>query len=208
MESDMINSFKNVYENKVWGNDVVDGYDGSSGGGSTLEYNINTYVPFIKKFINDNGIQSVCDLGCGSFICGKAIYDDMDNIRYTGYDTYEGVIYKNKNSSEYPNDKYEFIFSDFYGEKENIKSADLCIIKDVLQHWPLSYITNFMDYLVGSKKFKYILVCNCTKDAVENSDISIGDFRPLSFDLEPMKKYSFEKVYTWDTKEIGVVKNM
>jgi FkbM family methyltransferase len=203
--NDMVNSFKNVYETKLWGDDTSDGYNGSSGGGSTLEYNINTYVPFLKNFIKEKNIKSVCDLGCGSFICGKAIYDDIENIKYTGYDIYEGVINKHNNSGEYSKDKYEFIFSDFYGEKENIKSADLCIIKDVIQHWPLSHITNFMDYLVGSNKFKYILVCNCTRDAVENSDISIGDFRPLSFDLEPMKKYGFEKVYAWDTKEIGLI---
>lgn len=202
METDMISNFKNVYENGTWGNDTSQGYKGSSGSGSELEYNQNTYIPFLKKFIKDHDIHSVVDLGCGSFKCGKAIYDDLDGVMYTGYDAYEGVIQSHKQT--YP--EYEFIFSDFYSEKENIKSADLCIIKDVIQHWPLENIRTFMDYIVESKKFKYLLVCNCTKDAVENSDISIGEFRSLSFDLEPMKKYGFEKVYAWDTKEVGVIK--
>ena len=42
-------------------------YNGSSGGGSDLDYNKDTYVPFLKKFIVDNNIKNIVDLGCGDF---------------------------------------------------------------------------------------------------------------------------------------------
>jgi hypothetical protein len=45
--------------------------------------------------INDNNIKNIVDLGCGDFICGKIIYDDLD-ILYTGYDTYKKVVDSNK----------------------------------------------------------------------------------------------------------------
>ena len=79
--------FTNVYENKLWGdNNNNTEYKGSSGSGSDINYNINTFVPFLKQFIVDNNIKNVVDLGCGDFRCGKLIYDDLD-ILYTGYDT-------------------------------------------------------------------------------------------------------------------------
>jgi len=83
--------FTNIYENKFWGDNNNINYNGSSGGGSEINYNKDSYVPFLKKFITDNNIKTIIDLGCGDFRCGKLIYDDLD-ISYTGYDTYKKVI--------------------------------------------------------------------------------------------------------------------
>jgi hypothetical protein len=80
--------FTNIYECKSWGDNNIDEYSGSSGAGSGINYNNDTYVPFLKKFIIDNNIKNIIDFGCGDFICGNLIYDDLD-ILYTGYDTYK-----------------------------------------------------------------------------------------------------------------------
>ena len=88
--------FTNIYERCVWGNNGARLYNGSSGGGSDVEFNLNTYIPFLKKFIRDNKIETICDLGCGDFRCGKIIYNDLD-ITYTGYDAYKKVIDYNSN---------------------------------------------------------------------------------------------------------------
>ena len=96
--------FTNVYENKVWGNSnngTIE-YSGSSGGGSEIDYNKDSYVPFLKQFILAHNIKTVVDLG-GDFKCGKLIYDDLD-ISYTGYDTYKKVI--EYNSKQYLQPKY------------------------------------------------------------------------------------------------------
>jgi hypothetical protein len=75
--------FTYIYENKIWG--------GTSGDGSTIEYNISDYIPFLKNFIIDNNIKTVVDIGCGDFQCGEQIYNELD-ILYTGYEAYLKLI--------------------------------------------------------------------------------------------------------------------
>jgi hypothetical protein len=194
--------FTNVYENNLWGNNNITEYNGSSGGGSSLNFNKYTYVPFLKKFITDNNIKNIVDFGCGDFICGKIIYGDLD-ILYTGYDTYKKVI--DYNSKQYSLPKYSFIHLDFCNNKENIINGDLCILKDVIQHWSLNDIYTFLDYLVESKKFKYILICNCCNQKQDNTDIKNGEWRALSCDYLPLKKYNPIKLYNYHSKEVSVI---
>lgn len=191
--------FTYLYENNIWGDNKIDEYNGSSGSGSSIEYNNNTYIPFLKKFIIDNNIKSVVDLGCGDFLCGKLIYDDLD-ILYTGYDTYKKIIDYNitYNSST----KYSFIHLDFCNNKENIIEGDLFILKDVIQHWSSNSIYNFIDYLIEFKNYKYILICNDYKQLEDNVDTVDGGYRALNYEYLPLKKYNLTKIFTYNDKEI------
>jgi hypothetical protein len=197
--------FTEVYENKLWGDNKDKQYSGSSGDGSSIEYNIKSYIPFLRKFINLNGIKSVVDLGCGDFRCGPIIYGDLEDVSYTGYDAYIKVVDNNKNIFE-GNNNFNFVHLDFFSRKEEIIGGDLCIIKDVIQHWSLKNIHTFLEYLVASKKFKYILLCNCCNQTQDNIDIPDGGFRPLSSKLYPLKKYNFLTQYKYDTKEVCGIK--
>ena len=194
--------FTNVYENKTWGDNECDIYKGSSGPGSDLNYNKDTYIPYLKNFILKTNIKNIVDLGCGDFICGKLIYDDLD-VLYTGYDTYKKVVEYNLKQNLLP--KYFFIHLDFFNNKERIINGDLCILKDVIQHWSLENINTFLDYLVEKKIFKYIIICNCSYQDKDNTEISNGDFRPLSCDYLPLKKYNPIKLYNYYTKEISII---
>lgn len=196
--------FTHIYEKSIWGTNYNNYYKGSSGYGSSINYNKDTYIPFLKKFIIENDIKTIVDLGCGDFICGPYIYSDLSDIKYKGYDTYKKII--EFNSTQYPKSKFEFIHLDFYNKKEEIEEGDLCILKDVLQHWPLEYIYNFLDYLVKSKKFKKILICNCSINQTEdNTDINIGNWRHLNSNYLPLKKYKAKKIYEYDTKEVSII---
>jgi len=193
--------FTNVYENKKWSDNNNAEYTGGSGSGSDIDYNKDSYVPFLKKFITDNNIKTVVDLGCGDFKCGKLIYEDLD-VSYTGYDAYAKIInYNSKQHSE----KYSFVHLDFYNNKEQIVNGDLCILKDVIQHWSLDNIYHFLDYLVENKKFTYILVCNCSYQTQHDTDIQIGEFRALSCEYLPLKKYNPTKLYNYNTKEVSMI---
>ena len=194
--------FTNVYENNIWGNNNNTEYNGSSGGGSDIDYNKDNYVLFLKKFITDNNIKNIVDLGCGDFRCGKLIYDDLD-ILYTGYDAYKKVI--DYNLKQHSSTKYTFNHLDFCNNKENIINGELCILKDVIQHWSVDNIYTFLDYLVEGKKFKYILICNCCYQTQDNTDIRNGEFRPLSCDYLPLKKYSPTKLYKYESKEVSII---
>jgi hypothetical protein len=182
--------FSCIYENKLWGDDGNGAYNGSSGEGSTIENNIHTWVPFLKKFIKDNNVQSVTDLGCGSFIFGRYIYDDLD-IKYHGYDGYE------KFEKVYTDTKYVFTCMDFCKNKEDIDGADLCILKDVICHWSVKDINCLLDYLMNAGKFKYILICNGSSQVIDNHDILTGQWRALRAEMLPLKKYTPEILYTY-----------
>jgi hypothetical protein len=195
--------FTSVYERSLWGNNYIDEYSGSSGLGSEIEYNAYHYVPFLKKFITDNDIKSIVDLGCGDFKCGKMIYDDLD-VLYTGYDAYKKII--DYNSSQYSLPKYSFTHLDFCNNKENIIHGELCILKDVIQHWSLDNIYTFLDYLIEKKIFKYILICNCCYQIKDNTDIPDGYFRQLSCEYFPLKKYNPVKLYNYHSKEVCLIK--
>lgn len=194
--------FTNIYESNHWGNNGISAYSGSSGDGSNIDYNSTTYVPFLKKFITDNNIKTVVDLGCGDFRCGNIIYGDLD-VSYTGYDTYKKVVDYNLTKFQFP--KYSFVHLDFCNNKESIVSGDMCILKDVIQHWELNDIYTFLDYLVDVKKFKYILICNCCRQSQHDTNIRIGECRELSCDFFPLKKYNPLKLYNYRTKEVSVI---
>jgi len=200
----MENIFTSIYENKIWGNNDNPEYNGSSGEGSGVDVNKDTYVPFLKNFIVENNIKSVVDLGCGDFRCGKLIYDDLD-VSYTGYDAYAKVV--EYNASQHSKPKYSFHHLDFCKNVSKIQSADMCILKDVIQHWSLIDIYNFLDYLtMTNKKFKYILICNCCDQRRNNTEITNGDFRPLCHKFLPLKRYNPIHLYNYHTKEVCVIK--
>lgn len=190
--------FTMVYERQMWGDNGDSRYKGSSGSGSSIENN-KEYIPFLKKFIKDNEIETVVDLGCGDFRCGGLIYNDL-NVKYTGYDAYKKVV--DNNSQNFAKPKFEFIHLDFCKKMKKLKKSDLCIIKDVIQHWSLDHIYTFMDYLVKSKKFKYVLLINCAYQTSDNTEIHTGDFRPLSYQFLPLKKYNPVKLLRYGLKEI------
>jgi len=203
----MENIFTNIYEKKIWGDDNNPKYGGSSGSGSEINYNKNTYVPFLKNFIINNNIKSVIDLGCGDFKCGPLLYNDLD-ISYSGYDCYNKVVEYNKTLYSLP--KYNFLHLDFCNNKEEIINGDLCILKDVIMHWSLDNIYNFLDYLVENKKFKYIVISNCCNQTENNTTISDGEWRQLSCNFLPLKKYDAIKIYSYVAnidKEVSVIKD-
>ena len=147
--------FTNVYVNKIWGDNNNDEYDGSSGGGSTIEFNQDDYVPFLKKYIVNNNIKNIVDLGCGDFKCGKLIYDDLD-ISYTGYDAYKKIIDYNLKQHSFP--KYSFIQLVDPLVKESLMASHPIIHKvsfDEFQYiaWPLSKLLSFpLKYIALSFK--------------------------------------------------------
>ena len=165
--------FTNIYESRRWGNNKNNNYSGSSGSGSSVEYNKN-YIEIVKKIIKDYEINNIVDLGCGDFRIGRLLYDDI-NVLYTGYDVYKKIIDYHK--SQYSDPKYTFKHLDFYKYKEQIIEGDMCILKDVIQHWTTEEIYIFMDYLIESKKFKYILLVNCCNQKKNEDSCKTGGWR-------------------------------
>lgn len=194
--------FTKMYEDCIWGNNFNQYYKGSSGDATSLNYNLETYIPFLKKFILENNIKTIVDLGSGDFRCGRELYENLD-ITYYGYDVYKKVI--DYLTLFFDKPKYNFIHLDFINFKENIVDADLCIIKDTLQHLSNNSIYELLDYI--NHKFKYILIINCGYQNQDNTNINNGEWRPLSCDFLPLKKYNPIKLFNYNTKEVSLIKN-
>lgn len=75
------------------------------------------------------------DLGCGNLGYDKKLYSEVAVKAYYGYDVYTPVQEHNRRFSNHK--KYHFFSMDFLVHKEELVPADLCIIKDVLQHWTI-----------------------------------------------------------------------
>jgi len=203
--------FTDIYTNKVWGDDKNEEYSGSCGPGSSIDYNYQTLIPLLKQFIIDNKIYTISDLGCGNFMNYNInLYSDL-NIKYTGYDVYKQMIIYNRsqivrNHAE-NNNKYIFHLLDFFTYKEQLEISDLCIMKDVFQHWTNNDIVCFLDYLKKSKKYKFIIIINCKNQKCDDQDIDkIGDFRPLSYKMSPLNKYNPTLLGEYNSKEICLLK--
>jgi len=195
--------FTNIYLNCVWGDNKNSNYSGSSGIGSTLEYN-SQYIPFIKSFIANYETNVVVDLGCGDFICGPDIYKD-NGVIYYGLDVYKELILYHNKPENFIRYNINFKHIDFYTNMNAIPHGDLCIIKDVLQHWSNKCIYELLDFIINSRRFKYILIINCCNQEYDNYDIINGDYRHLSCDFFPLKKYNPIKLLKYNSKEISLI---
>jgi hypothetical protein len=198
LDEDMEQIFTKKYNNCEWGNNNSKEYSGSSGLGSSLEYN-KKYINFINNFIITNNITSIVDLGCGDWRFSSDIFPKL-NISYIGYDVYDKLIkYLNKT---YSSDKIKFEKLDFYVNKEKIQNADLLLCKDVLQHWSDEYVENFVQWICEHSNFKYILITNC-HTGLGDDKISVNGrwYRGLGSDHIIFKKNNFKTIFKYHTKE-------
>jgi len=169
--------FTNIYNTNYW----IKG----SGSGSYIENTI-IYNNYISEFIKNNNIITITDIGCGDWQSSYLIYQQFDNIDYMGLDCVNSII--ETNNKNFP--KYKFYTLDILCNIDLIRDSELYIIKDVLQHWKLKDIYNFLDKLV-TKKFKYIIITNNGKQNYDNLELDhIGNGRGLKCDFLPLKKYN------------------
>ncbi len=201
-QNNRIKIFTDIYETNIWGKNSSNNnsYKGTSGDGSSISYNTKTYIPLIKQFIKSNNITTVVDLGCGDWQSSYLIYNDID-ISYSGYDAYKQVcINNNKN---YP--QYNFTHLDFIKDKNLLQNADLCIIKDVLQHLCNNDVVDLLKYIITNKKYKYIIITNCFNQRFDNQDVVNGDFRKLTAKMEPLKQFNPKIICNYGTKEVCLI---
>lgn len=184
--------FTNIYKNNEWNE--------GSGGGSTIEFNKDTYNPFLINFIKDNNITSVVDAACGDWQSSYLIYEQLSNVQYDGYDIVKFLM--ENNQQKFP--MYNFHHLDMCTNPEQLKPADLLILKDVIQHWSTNQMVKFLDQIISMNKYKFILICNSCN---QNRDYNLDDItdRPLSCDYFPLNKYKPEKLYMYNDKEVSVI---
>lgn len=140
---DLRSSFERVYQRNVWG-----GKPGSfdSGAGSEDGFT-ESYVRLVRAFIEERGIHSVVDLGCGDFRVGRKLIDGIE--RFVGVDIVQSLIERNR--SAFPG--VEFARRDL--TTDELPPAELALLRQVLQHLSNAEIQRVLQ---NCRQYRYLIV--------------------------------------------------
>lgn len=165
----MRKTFETIYAKNVWGH--------GSGEGSLLVH-VGPYVRFLEKFLTRRQIKSVVDFGCGDWQFSQHVR--WGKIEYRGFDIVPAVIAANRQHHESERVSFHDTTADF----ADLPTADLLIVKDVLQHWSDETILDFLPVL---SRYPLALITNCVNPsgATQNLPIADGGFRYLDARLAP-----------------------
>jgi len=141
--------FNEIYLKNMWGKSEETKF--FSGGGSR-EPTVTPYIELIIKFIKDNNIKTITDVGCGDFYVSNKILSEVNYDNYIGIDVSDIIVSYNRDT--FSTNKISFKHLDI--SKEEIDGGDLCLVKQVFQHLPNESIFDAMVNLLN--KFSYIIV--------------------------------------------------
>lgn len=136
--------FARIYTESLWGE--ADGF--YSGPGSAPEYTTG-FVRVVNDLIETHGLTSVVDVGCGDFRVGQRIA--RPGLDYTGVDIFDGLV--EQNTRRHGSDQVRFLCMD--ATKDQLPAADLCVIREVLQHLTNAQIAAILRQL---PRFKYAVI--------------------------------------------------
>jgi SAM-dependent methyltransferase len=119
------NVFDTIYREGMWGHrDDAPFYSGSG----SYDPAVQKYVQTIRNLIEERGVKSIVDIGCGDFSVGR-LYADAGET-YLGVDVAPNIISYNKEAFSTAN--ISFTCAD--AAREDLPASDLCSIRQVLQH--------------------------------------------------------------------------
>src|SRR5262245_26905477 len=121
--SSIADRFTKIYESKAWHPKIL------SGAGSDPKRNVR-YLRLVQRLVNSGRYKTVLDVGCGDWSLGQCI--DWRPVQYHGVDVVAHVIAGNQ--QKFGGDSITFSCLNLL--QDPLPSADLVIIKDVLQHLP------------------------------------------------------------------------
>jgi len=143
--------FSRIYAENLWGtgkpvgNDLYAFY---SGPGSE-ESAARPYADCVRRFIEEQGIRSVVDLGCGDFRVGRLIANP--GIDYIGVDIVEPVI--TENTARFSSERIQFRCLDVIADA--IPDGELILLREVLQHLSNEQVVAILAKL---RKFRWVIV--------------------------------------------------
>jgi len=162
--------FGEIYKSEHW--------EGGSGQGSRANAT-EAYRWVLETVLGARDVRTVVDAGCGDWEFAQLI--DWSPVSYVGVDVVPDVIEHNTATFGRPNVSFEC--TDM--SRSVLPQADVLLCKDVLQHWPIEWIADFLLRVRG--RYRYVLLTNditsvrCPPEHL-NSQIPVGAWRTL--DLE------------------------
>jgi hypothetical protein len=137
--------FGRIYRSQGWGGGAG---DWCSGSGSS-ERHAEAYAALVKQFMHEHGIRTMVDLGCGDFVVGRRLV--APGLRYIGVDLVDELVERNRALHGGPG--VEFVCLDITADP--LPEADLCVVRQVLQHLSNEEIARVLGKL---RQYRYVLV--------------------------------------------------
>jgi SAM-dependent methyltransferase len=169
-KDDSEQEFSQIYRARIWG-------PGSGAGSRTHE--ANAYLELINPLLAG---KSVVDLGCGDGMVASGLQAG----EYQGYDCVPGINWyaPGRNRKKL----------DFYKCRESLKNAEVCLVKDVLHHWPNRMIEDFLSWLCDCGKYETVYLTQDVHQHDVEADTYLGGYRALHPDYNPLKKFPLKLV--------------
>ncbi len=166
-------TFSEIYAQNAWGGAKGEFY---SGDGSGAEY-ADAYAETVRRFIRENKIERVVDLGCGDFRVASKFVSGA--FHYTGCDVVFSLV-KHLNETR-KNETTEFRCVNVV--EDELPDGDLCLIRQVLQHLSNAEIERVLE---NARKYKFVIITehypNPKKQLTPNLDIPHGPSVRVQFD--------------------------
>lgn len=161
-------AFEAIYREDRWSN--------GSGPGSSPANTIE-YRAFLERFLKENAIRSVTDLGCGDWQFSRLV--DWSAADYTGLDVVPALV--ETNAARYGRDGLRFgVFTSL----DSLPGGDLLLAKEVLQHLPNAMVAEYLAIIRA--RYRFALLTNAVEPREQaNRVITAGDWRPLRLDQPP-----------------------
>jgi SAM-dependent methyltransferase len=160
---------------------ATDEWTGGSGQGSRVAAT-QRYRAVLETIVGAVDVRSVVDVGCGDWEFSQLV--DWSGVSYLGLDVVPDVIERNR--ARFGGPRVAFELRD--GVNESLPTSDLLICKDVLQHWPIDAIRQFL--ATTRSAHRYVLLTNdvssvhCPPERL-NSDVPVGGWRTIDLELSP-----------------------
>jgi hypothetical protein len=174
--------FSRIYAHNEWG-----GEQGTycSGDGSSVTY-AEPYAKIVREFIAEKHIETVVDLGCGDFTVGNML--QVPDVMYCGVDVVDSLTERNK--CLYNSPFISFCCLDIVSDI--LPKADLCLIRQVLQHLSNKEIISILQ---KTREYKFTIITEHypapdkqiipNKDKPHGEDVRIYDGSGVFIDKPP-----------------------
>jgi hypothetical protein len=138
--------FNRIYNDNLWGTHGSERFYSGSG---TYSASVDSYVRYVRDFVECCDIRTIVEIGCGDLAIGRTYCDLVD--RYVGIDVSSVVV--KENIARFSSQKVSFMEGD--AASVDLPTSDLCIIRQVFQHLDNDSI---LKILRRNRKHKYMLI--------------------------------------------------
>ncbi len=170
INKDVQEKFYTIYKTNHWRDK-----DSVSGTGSNLEQT-RVLISKLPQIIEKYEVTSFLDIPCGDFFWMSRV-NFPETVKYIGAEIVSEII--NKNKEKYSNTDFRVL--DIINS--SLPKVVMVFVRDCLVHLPYSEIFKAIKNIKSSGSI--LLVTTNFMERGENTDIKLGDWRPLNFMKAP-----------------------